>query len=180
MIRGVGAGEPRRARRVQRLAQGLGVLRGDVEGVRGGAEGGDGLARRVDRGLVGDVYLVAPVVLVRDRVEVGEQFEQMAAVLAVVGRGEAGGAVGDGLHMRVGHDRREARVPGPDEPAQTAVGGDGRVREEVGEPLRAQTGDAVEGAGDPGGAQRGVGGRDDRTGLRPGYAPVLLAAGAGS
>lgn len=160
----------------QGLAQGVGVGAGDVEGTGRGGEGVDGTADGVDGGAVGDVDLVVREVLIGHRVQIREHLIQMAAVLAVVGGGQTGDATGHGLDMGVGHDRDEPGVPGPDERAQTVVGGDGRVGEEVREPFGAQPRDAVEGAGGDGGS--GTVRDGDGSGLRPRY-PAPLGAGTG-
>ncbi len=151
-----------RAAGVEGLAQGAGVGGRRVEGVGGGAEVGDGAAHGVDGGGVGDVDLGARVVVVGDRVQVREHLLQVGGVTAVVGGGQAGYPAGDGLDVRVRHDRGQTGVPGPDEPAQAAVGEDGLVAEEVGELLRGETGDPVEGAGDARGDALRGGGRLDR------------------
>lgn len=156
---------------VEGLAQGAGVAGGDVEGAGRAPEVGDGLAHRVHGGGVGDVDLTARVVVVGHRVQVGEHLLQVGGVAAVVGGGQGGYPPGDGLDVRVGHDGGQSGVPGPDEVAQTAVGGDGRVGEEVGELLRPETGDPVEGAGD--------GGREAARGRRGLRGAVLLAAPVG-
>lgn len=156
---------------VQGFAQGVRVGPGDVEGAGGGGEGVDGAAYGVDGGGIGGVDLVVREVLVGHCVQIREHLVQMTAVLAVVGGGEAGDATGHGLDVGVGHDGDEPGVPRPDEVAQAVVGRDGRVGEEVREPLGAQAGDAVEGAGRDGGSltvRRGGG-----FGLRARYAASL-------
>lgn len=167
----VGAAAGRGAGGVQGLAQGVGVGPGDVEGAGRGAEGLDGAAHGVDGGGVGGVDLVVREVLVGHRVQIREHLVQVAGVLAVMGGGEAGDATGHRLDVRVGHDGDEPGVPGPDEGAQTVVGRDRGVGEEVRELLGAQAGDAVEGAGGDGGSRpvRRVGG----LGLRAGYVASL-------